>query len=474
MSRIVIVGAGMGGLVSGLMLSRRGHEVIVCERDAEAVPSDPDSMWSDWSRPGTPQARLGHTFLAGARRMLAERLPDVLDAVLAAGAQCWDMASAIPASERRPDDAELVSIMARRPVFEGVLRRIAESEATVEIRRGCLVSGLIAEPSRDSCRPRVIGVAVRDGTGIAADVVIVSGGRSLPIRRWFQAIGATSPPEQSDGCGCICYTRYFRVKARIGEDDGTTTQLTYHHDPGYAIGEMIGADRRTFAVELIVPVNDRAFRGLRDVATWMAAARAVTGWAEWIDPARAEPITSGVAIMGQEHNTYRRFVDAGRPLALGVHVIGDARCQTDSLFAWGCANVMLTSAALVDVLAEHANDLEAQALAFETRVEQELLGRFEYSQAWDRAWHQATRGEDPDPARRSRIVDEVILPAVDHNTAVLRAFRRWDMQLDPVDGLEHDTSIIERAQQVRGETHATSPEPFPSRDELLAAMTSAL
>jgi hypothetical protein len=139
--------------------------VIVCERDAAAVPSDPDSMWSSWPRPGTPHARLGHTFLAGARRMLAERLPDVLDAVLAAGAQRWDMASAIPASERRPDDEELVSIMARRPVFEGVLRRIVESEATVEVRSSCLVTGLVAEPSSDPGHPRVNSVAVRDGNG---------------------------------------------------------------------------------------------------------------------------------------------------------------------------------------------------------------------------------------------------------------------------------------------------------------------
>src|SRR5207245_4144912 len=94
-------------------------------------------------------------------------------------------------------------------------------------------------------------------------------------------------------------------------------------------------------------------------------------------------------------------------------------------------------------------DAEAQALAFESHVEPELLGRFEYSVAWDRAWHQAARGDDPDPARRSRIVDEVIIPAVDHDTTVLRAFRRWDMQLDPVDGLECVTSVIARAQQVK-------------------------
>ena len=70
MGRFVIVGAGIGGLVTALMLGREGHEVVVCERDASPVPVDADDMWSSWSRPGTPQARLGHTFLAGFRRML--------------------------------------------------------------------------------------------------------------------------------------------------------------------------------------------------------------------------------------------------------------------------------------------------------------------------------------------------------------------------------------------------------------------
>jgi flavin-dependent dehydrogenase len=404
--------------------------------------------------------------------MLAERVPDVLDALLAAGAQPWDMASEIPASERRSDDAELVSIMARRPMFEGVLRRIVEAEPTVEVRRGCLVTGLVAEPSRDAGRPRVTGVAVRGGAGIAADVVIVSGGRSLPIRRWYEAIGATLPPERSGGCGCICYTRYFRIKHRVGEDDTVTAQLTSHVDPGYAVGEMIGADRGTFTVELIVPVDDPAFRVLRDVDSWMAAARSVPGWREWIDPARAEPITAGVAIMGQEHNIYRRFVEEGRPPALGVHVIGDARCQTDSLFAWGCANAMFTAAALVDVLAEHAGDPEAQALALESRVDSELHGRFEYAQSWDQAWHQARHGDGPDPARRSRTVDDIIIPAVDQDTKVLRGFRRWELQLDPVDQLEQDRSIIDRAQSVA--TPSKDPEPFPARDQLLAAISSTV
>ena len=85
MGRFVIVGAGIGGLVTALMLGRAGHEVVVCERDASPVPADAEEMWSSWPRPGTPQARLGHTFLAGFRRMLEARLPDVIDDVLSVG-----------------------------------------------------------------------------------------------------------------------------------------------------------------------------------------------------------------------------------------------------------------------------------------------------------------------------------------------------------------------------------------------------
>ncbi len=178
MGRFVIVGAGIGGLVTALMLGRQGHEVVVCERDASPVPADPDEMWSSWSRPGTPQARLGHTFLAGFRLMLEERLPDVIEDVLSVGAQRWDLALDMPGEERREEDAELVLIMVRRPVMEGVLRRLAEAEETVEIRRGCQVMGLTAETAKTGV-PVVTGVGIK-GRGLACS-------RLGDRRRWSHA-----------------------------------------------------------------------------------------------------------------------------------------------------------------------------------------------------------------------------------------------------------------------------------------------
>ena len=157
--------------------------------------------------------------------------------------------------------------------------------------------------------------------------------------------------------------------------------------------ELWGADNRTFAAEIAVPVADRPMKRLRETALWTAAAMVLPEGPEWITPERSQPISPAVEVMGQERNTLRRFVSDGRPLALGVHVIGDARCQTDSLFAWGCGNALMAAAALADAIADHPADADAQALALADSVDAELAGRYAYSVARNRASARSLRGE---------------------------------------------------------------------------------
>src|SRR6478735_8678768 len=250
MARIVVVGGGIGGLSAALLLGRAGHRVTV------------------WPRPGTPQARLGHSFLAGFQRGLRQRLPDVLDAVLAAGAPQLDMTMWMA---------------------DGVVRVPQDSELSI-VRAGCRVQGLLADPPRPRDVPRVTGVATPGGA-ITADVVIVSGGRSVPVARWFNAIGATAPAERAESCESACYTRYFGMLGADDDDGRTDKGPTIHRDPGYLLYEVWGADNRTFACEIAVPVSDRPLKMLREEATWMAAAAAMPEWQEWIDPERSKPIT---------------------------------------------------------------------------------------------------------------------------------------------------------------------------------------
>jgi 2-polyprenyl-6-methoxyphenol hydroxylase-like FAD-dependent oxidoreductase len=227
-AEIVIVGAGIGGLSAALLLGRDGHRVIVCERDPAPVPDGNDAVWSDWPRPGIPQSRLGHAFLPGFRSLLAERLPDVLEDILASGAPEVDEARDMPGDEQTAADAELVTIMCRRPVLEAAFRRAAVREPTVDLRAGCRVTGLAAD---DRAVPRVTGVTTRDGA-IPADVVVLSGGRLSLAPALFAEVGATLE-EQSVRCGFTCYTRYFRIHPDVGQDERVATQLTVHAYAGY-------------------------------------------------------------------------------------------------------------------------------------------------------------------------------------------------------------------------------------------------
>lgn len=464
---VVIVGAGIGGLSSALVLGREGRPVVVCERDPAPVPTVADEMWSAWNRPGIPQARLGHTFLPGFRLALRVHAPDVLDRLVAAGAPLIDFSKDIPGGECQRADAELTAIMCRRPVLEGILRQAVEAEPTVELRAGCDVVGLVAEPSTMTGVPRVVGVRTRGGS-VEAETVVIAGGRRVPVQRWFEAIGAQAPEEESEGCGFVAFTRFFRIHLRPGEDHCVSTKLTVEGDLGYMHYEIFGADQSTFCVELLPPVWDRELRGLRHERAYMAVARALPESAGWLDPERATPI-GPVAAMGEERNRLRRFVSDGRPLALGVHVIGDALCQMNSAYAWGSGSALAAAVTLTDVLREHPGDPEAQALAFEARNAEEITGRFELSRARDRAFRRSRHGEPEwDRTQGDGFLHTTVVPAAEEDPDVFRAVMRWEMQLEPANALAENTVILDRARAVMAAREPEpTPPPTPSREAVL-------
>jgi len=82
--------AGVCGLTAGVLLGRDGHDVTVLERDPAPVPKSPDDAWDHWARTGVAQFRQPHYVLPRARHILDAELPDVRDALLAAGAFRFD------------------------------------------------------------------------------------------------------------------------------------------------------------------------------------------------------------------------------------------------------------------------------------------------------------------------------------------------------------------------------------------------
>ena len=78
---IVIIGGGICGLGTALLLARDGHDVTVLEHDAAPLPASPQAAWEQWERKGVAQFRQPHNFMPGLRLLLEAELPDVQEAL---------------------------------------------------------------------------------------------------------------------------------------------------------------------------------------------------------------------------------------------------------------------------------------------------------------------------------------------------------------------------------------------------------
>src|SRR5688500_17961535 len=122
--RVAIVGAGPTGLYAATALARRGHEVTVVDRDPGPAPG------GEWQRRGVMQFHHPHGLRRQILTALDAELPEVRDALLAAGAGL----SIVPAEGPRPE--MVVGMACRRELFELVLRTTAAAQPGVTLRCG--------------------------------------------------------------------------------------------------------------------------------------------------------------------------------------------------------------------------------------------------------------------------------------------------------------------------------------------------
>jgi 2-polyprenyl-6-methoxyphenol hydroxylase-like FAD-dependent oxidoreductase len=71
--RAIIVGAGPTGLFTAMALARRGHDVVLVDRD----PGPPAS--GTWQRKGVMQFHHAHTLRGPVVEALRAEMPDVLE-----------------------------------------------------------------------------------------------------------------------------------------------------------------------------------------------------------------------------------------------------------------------------------------------------------------------------------------------------------------------------------------------------------
>ena len=161
MPRAVVLGGGIVGLSTGMLLAERGCEVTVVERDPTRVPESPNGAWQDWDRPGVAQFRQPHYLHPAGSQLFATLLPSVHKSLAAAQARRFDVLSLMPPfiTDRSPRDGDerFVTLTGRRPVIEYAVASAAADR--LDIRRGTHATGLLDGAQAVAGVPHVTGRA---------------------------------------------------------------------------------------------------------------------------------------------------------------------------------------------------------------------------------------------------------------------------------------------------------------------------
>jgi 2-polyprenyl-6-methoxyphenol hydroxylase-like FAD-dependent oxidoreductase len=451
----VVIGGGIAGLAGACVLARHYPRVVVLERDQRADAASPEDAFAGWERPGVPQFRHSHAFLARVRQVLLAHLPDVLDRLRAAGVREIGLLDVAPPGmglAARADDEDVVLLACRRAAFEWALRESARARPGVELREGVTVAGLAGECCGE--RPTVTGVRLGDGTVLPAALVVDASGRRSRAPEWLAALGARAPRERSSETGIFYYTRFYRL--RRGRAPRGTTGLVAG-DLGWVKLAIFPGDAETFSITVGAPVAEPRLKELVDPRRFERFLRAFPGMAPWRQRGTSVPIAgpdTPVRVMGSLRNRLRRFVDRDGPLAPGFVVLGDAAYQSNPIYGRGVTSAVVQATLLDEALGLHPRDPRAAACHLDRRSEQELRPFWEAAVASDRRVLGEQRALDAaDPlawlvtvAEQAFgwFVDRGMVPASRVDPVVFRALMRVFNMLDAPESLFRDPQILLR------------------------------
>ena len=345
--KLVIVGGGAGGLLTGLLLAEDGHRVTILERDPQ-LPPDPSEAWDAWNRPGVTQFHQPHNLLTRFWTICDRDLPDLSASLLAidgALTRSVDMRSpAIRDEPTTPEDERIKMVGIRRPIFEQAIARYAAHHSGISVVRGVAVNGLLTGSELTQGVPHIVGVTTEDGHEYRADLVIDAAGRRSPFARFAERLGV-QVTETSESDGFTYFSRWFKMP------DGLP-KLTAPPIAGIAPGLLallFPADDNYAGLAMVGPASNRDLRRLKDPERFMAMMAAMPTAAAWFSPPRAQPV-SDILTMGSIPNRQTRFWSNDHPTMTGVVNVADAFMSTNPSLGRGISLALVFAEELREVL----------------------------------------------------------------------------------------------------------------------------
>jgi 2-polyprenyl-6-methoxyphenol hydroxylase-like FAD-dependent oxidoreductase len=409
LTHAVVIGAGMGGLLTAHALSNHVDHVTVIERDT--LPTAPAP------RPGVPQGRHVHALQPGGLAAIEHLLPGFHDELMTRGAVPVvvprDLLWMSRAGWMRPQTgAGHVILSASRDLIESVTRDLVLARSPIALRTGTEIADLAV---RDG---RVVGVDVRPRGAapgepterLVADLVVDASGRRSKAPDWLEAAGYDRPEEEVIDADLAYASRTYRR----GPDDlaGWRAMLLQPRAPGcrrMAVLFPIEGDR--WLVTLAgangdaPPTDEEGFLafagGLRSPALVDALDR--------LEPA------SPIVAFRRTANRRRKF-EALRRCPDRFLVVGDAACAFNPVYGQGMSVAAMTAEEIDRELRAHRartfGDLAGVSAELQRRVARINAGAWMVATGEDLRFP-GTVGGRVTPADRvvRRYLDRVVLAA---------------------------------------------------------------
>ncbi len=413
--KAIIIGAGIGGLMSAMALGHAGFEVTVLDRDPPPPDTSPDDVFENWQHSGVGHVRHSHAFLARLYVLIRDKYPELLGDLLSAGCRILPFENIIPEVSRtrftpRPSDDNLNILTSRRTTLELIMRRFVERLPHVRIEPNVKVRGLETRRN-DAGQIIVTGVSadLADGTKQEwqPDFIVDASGKNAPAMDWLKEAGLEIE-EETEPAGILYFTRHYRL--HDGQDEPARGSSPTSGDLGYIKFGIFPADNRRFSVTLAIPEIEMELRKAAvDPSAFDRICLSMPGMAPWVDLTRSEP-ASRVFGMGELISRWRHMVKDDQPKVLNYFPVGDCVIRTNPLYGRGCSFAAISAHLLSDALTA-SDDPAVRARLYHEGVTRELRPFYDSMVSQDQtAIRRARNTLDPDykPRFKTRLIKSFI------------------------------------------------------------------
>lgn len=341
----IVIGASMGGLTTAAVLAEHFSRVIVIERDQ--LPDGAEV------RSGVPQGGRVHNLLSRGDETLGRLFPSLFAQLQAKGAQRVDWSADVAWHHhgvwKTRAKSGVESWFMTRPLLEACVRADLCQRRNVELRQGVEISAYHFAPDH----ARVTGVALADGTHMAADLVVDCSGRNSKLAEGLVGAGYGTPKMQKIAVDVVYATCLMRPETE--PDCRALVQIA--PPPGKRSGVSFAVEDGLWMVTMFGYHGDHP---PRDPEGWRAFAASLD------QPNLSALIQSAhqVTDIRKFHfrqSRWKRFDKMAKLPARLVH-LGDAVCSFNPIYGQGMTSATLQAETLGTLIAQHGlDDLHARA-----------------------------------------------------------------------------------------------------------------